>query len=139
MNLYITIPVEEGEQYRIGKIDFRGELLRDKKDLLKLMTVRDSELFNRSRLVNDIQKLNDLYKDVGYAYVNIQPLTAIDLHALRPFFSVQAEVAGSPALVSRTGYTGEDGFELYVAPQHADREIRPADRLRSESDGRALP
>jgi len=51
----------------------------------------------------------------------LQPLTAIDLHALRPFFSVQADVAGSPALVSRTGYTGEDGFELYVAPQHAEQ------------------
>jgi aminomethyltransferase len=29
------------------------------------------------------------------------------------------EVAGVPALVARTGYTGEDGFELYVAPEHA--------------------
>jgi aminomethyltransferase len=31
----------------------------------------------------------------------------------------QGEVDGRPALISRTGYTGEDGFELYVAPEHA--------------------
>ncbi|HZG56564.1 glycine cleavage system aminomethyltransferase GcvT [Paenibacillus sp.] len=35
--------------------------------------------------------------------------------ALRPFrFAADASVGGVPALVSRTGYTGEDGFELYV-------------------------
>ena len=35
---------------------------------------------------------------------------------LKPFtFLAEAEVCGVPALVSRTGYTGEDGFELYVA------------------------
>jgi aminomethyltransferase len=31
----------------------------------------------------------------------------------------QGEVDGRPALISRTGYTGEDGFELYVDPEHA--------------------
>jgi outer membrane protein insertion porin family len=76
--LYVTIPVEEGEQYRLGKIDFKGDLLRDKKDYYKVMSVKEGETFNRSRLVQDITKLNDLYKDEGYAYVNIQPLTAID-------------------------------------------------------------
>lgn len=41
--------------------------------------------------------------------------------ALRPFtFIRDARVAGIPALLSRTGYTGEDGFELYVAAEHAE-------------------
>ena len=31
----------------------------------------------------------------------------------------QGTVAGFPAIISRTGYTGEDGFELYVSPEHA--------------------
>ena len=50
----------------------------------------------------------------------LQPLTPVELHALRAFFAVQATVAGVPALISRTGYTGEDGFELYVAPERAE-------------------
>jgi len=33
-------------------------------------------------------------------------------------------VFGLPALVSRTGYTGEDGFELYLPPEHAERVMR---------------
>ncbi len=76
--LYLTLPVEEGEQYRVGKVDFKGELLRAKKDYYKLMSVHEGDTFNRSRLVQDITRLNDLYKDAGFAYVNIQPLTAID-------------------------------------------------------------
>ncbi|HXU72996.1 MAG TPA: outer membrane protein assembly factor BamA [Polyangia bacterium] len=76
--LYITIPVEEGEQYKIGKIDFHGDLLLPKDEYFKRMSVRPDEMFNRSKLGKDIQGLNDLYKDAGYAYVNIMPQTAID-------------------------------------------------------------
>ncbi len=41
-------------------------------------------------------------------------LTDADLAPLAPFSWVEAEVAGVPAMVARTGYTGEDGFEFYV-------------------------
>lgn len=49
-----------------------------------------------------------------------QPVTAIDLRALKSFFATEGEVAGAAALVSRTGYTGEDGFEIYIAPRDAE-------------------
>jgi outer membrane protein insertion porin family len=76
--LYITIPIEEGEQYKIGKIDFHGDLLLPKDEYFKRMSVHPGEMFNRSKIGNDIQRLNDIYKDAGYAYVNILPQTAID-------------------------------------------------------------
>ncbi|MFP5286789.1 MAG: aminomethyltransferase family protein, partial [Thermoanaerobaculia bacterium] len=38
---------------------------------------------------------------------------------LKYYGFLQGEVAGRPALISRTGYTGEDGFELYVVPEDA--------------------
>ena len=44
----------------------------------------------------------------------LAPLTDVDLAALRYYAIVQGTVAGVPALVARTGYTGEDGFELFV-------------------------
>jgi aminomethyltransferase len=46
-------------------------------------------------------------------------LTAVDLGQIRYYHFVQGEVGGAAAIVSRTGYTGEDGFELYVAPADA--------------------
>lgn len=51
----------------------------------------------------------------------LAPLVPIDPSELRPFTSIEATVGGAKALISRTGYTGEDGFELYVAPERAER------------------
>ena len=44
----------------------------------------------------------------------LAPLTAADLDAVGYYRFAEATVAGVDAVVSRTGYTGEDGFELYV-------------------------
>jgi len=46
----------------------------------------------------------------------LQRLTSVDLAGLRPFHFVDTEVANVAARVARTGYTGEDGFEIYVDP-----------------------
>lgn len=48
------------------------------------------------------------------AQLILQPLTDINLEELRPFWWKQGKVAGIDCLVSRTGYTGEDGFEIYT-------------------------
>jgi aminomethyltransferase len=44
----------------------------------------------------------------------LQPLSSIDLDEVRYYRFVEGQIAGAPAIVSGTGYTGEDGFELYV-------------------------
>ena len=54
----------------------------------------------------------------------LQPLTGVELATLRYYWFASGEVAGVRATISRTGYTGEDGFELFVAPQMADRVWR---------------
>ncbi|MDQ3605989.1 MAG: glycine cleavage system aminomethyltransferase GcvT [Gemmatimonadota bacterium] len=49
----------------------------------------------------------------------LAPLTDEDLSAIRYYRFAEGEIAGRRALISRTGYTGEDGFELYVAAEDA--------------------
>ena len=71
--LYVTIPLEEGEQYSIGKVDFSGDLLKPKEELFKLLQIKGRDIFSNTRLRHDMQALNDLYKDQGYAYVNVTP------------------------------------------------------------------
>jgi len=44
----------------------------------------------------------------------LAPLTDVDLKGLRYYAAAEGTVAGIPALVARTGYTGEDGFEVFV-------------------------
>jgi aminomethyltransferase len=51
----------------------------------------------------------------------LQPLTTVVLSDVRPYHFAEGKVLGTDALLSRTGYTGEDGFELYFAA--SDSEI----------------
>lgn len=65
----------------------------------------------------------------------LQRLTDADLSAVEVFHWVAATIAGAPAMVARTGYTGEDGFELYVRNDRA-REVW--DALLEEGEGEGL-
>jgi aminomethyltransferase len=51
----------------------------------------------------------------------LQPLTGVDLAGMKYYWFGHGEVANVRATVSRTGYTGEDGFEIFVPPQQADK------------------
>src|SRR5256714_2205088 len=51
----------------------------------------------------------------------LQPLTGVDLAGIKYYWFAHGEVASVRATISRTGYTGEDGFEVFVPPQSADK------------------
>jgi aminomethyltransferase len=51
----------------------------------------------------------------------LAPLTTTDLSAIKYYGFAHGQVDGARAILSRTGYTGEDGFELYVDPEEAPR------------------
>src|SRR6185436_7650961 len=51
----------------------------------------------------------------------VQPLTGVELAPMKYYWFAHGEVANIRATISRTGYTGEDGFEIFVPPQSADR------------------
>lgn len=51
----------------------------------------------------------------------LKSLTDSDLDGLKYYAGLPGTVAGVPALIARTGYTGEDGFELFVAPGDAEK------------------
>lgn len=79
--IYISVPVEEGEQFSIGKIDFSGDLITEKEKLDLLVGTETGDVFSRTKLQQDIQALTSLYQDEAYAYVNITPLTSVDPEA----------------------------------------------------------
>jgi aminomethyltransferase len=95
---------------------------------------------NASNIVKDFRWIADHLKDAGDAVaVNtssryallalqgpasrqvLQTLTGIDLAGMKYYWFANGEVAAVKATVSRTGYTGEDGFEVFVAPAAAER------------------
>ena len=51
----------------------------------------------------------------------LQQLATIDLSEIQPFWFAHGEVASARAMIACTGYTGEDGFEIFVPPNMADK------------------
>ena len=55
------------------------------------------------------------------AFEVLQPLANFDLSTIKYYWFAHGEIAGVRATISRTGYTGEDGFEVFAPPQQAVR------------------
>jgi len=51
----------------------------------------------------------------------LQPLTSVDLGSIKYYYATEGMVDGVKAEIARTGYTGEDGFELFIAAGDAER------------------
>jgi aminomethyltransferase len=49
----------------------------------------------------------------------MQKLTPVDLAAIKYYWFADGEFGGVPSRIAHTGYTGEDGFEVYVRPEEA--------------------
>jgi outer membrane protein insertion porin family len=76
--LFITISVEEGDQFRIGTIEVKGDLIQPREQLLERIRSKGGEHFSRTKLTQDRQALEDVYKDKGFAFVNVSPLHTAD-------------------------------------------------------------
>ncbi|SES63138.1 glycine cleavage system aminomethyltransferase GcvT [Anaerobranca gottschalkii] len=67
----------------------------------------------------------------------LQKLTNYDLNNLQFFYCAEdVEVAGSKVLISRTGYTGEDGFEIYLSGEDA---IKVWEKILEVGEGEVVP
>lgn len=71
--IYITVKLEEGERYKISKVDVDGELIVPKESLLAGLQISKEEYFNREVLRKDMLALTELYSDYGYAYADASP------------------------------------------------------------------
>ena len=73
----------------------------------------------------DVRDVSDDYTQLAVqgprSKAVLERLTAVDLGALKYYRFTHGDVCGVPSLVARTGYTGEDGFELYLPPTKSER------------------
>ncbi len=76
-----------------------------------------------NRFDAEVEFSSDRYAQIAVqgpkALPTLQKLVKRDLAAIKYYWFVDDEAAGIPARIARTGYTGEDGFEVYVDPEQA--------------------
>ncbi len=77
-DLYITIPIQEGDRYSVGKVDIKQQFFKDKKELLKSLEIEKQDYFSQEVLRKDIMNLTSKYSDFGFAHCTITPAVTKD-------------------------------------------------------------
>jgi aminomethyltransferase len=77
---------------------------------------KQSKNFKDVNVVNQSDTTALLALQGPAAQTILQPLTDVDLSSIKYYHFAPGQVDGINCIISRTGYTGEDGFELYCAP-----------------------
>jgi len=87
----IEIEIEEGPQYRLGTIDFTGDVLTTKEDLFKDLKFKRNDIYRNSAVREQIRLLTEKFANEGYAYVEINPVTNIDSKNLLVHLTFEVE------------------------------------------------
>lgn len=103
--LYVTIPVDEGERFRIGDVSFSGTLLEQDQKLRELVKTKKGDWFSRSKVGADLFAVTDVFKDLGYAYAAVSPLTDVNDDARTVNLNFQVN-PGAPVRFERIEIVG---------------------------------
>lgn len=101
----VTIKIEEGEIYDFGRVALAGDVLPDAEAARDALGAKEGETFRASRLRSDVNLLTDLYGDLGYAFVNVTPDTAVD-QSLRRVDVTYRISRGPEVYIDRVEITG---------------------------------
>ena len=77
-SLLVDISITEGDQFRIGEITFKGDILYPEKEIREKFKTEPGEVFSRANLRADIGTLTDMTADKGYAFNNVNPQSKPD-------------------------------------------------------------
>ena len=103
----VTIPVDEGDQYRTGDIHFSKNTVIAEKVLLKNMEMKKGEVFNRSQLRAGLEENQKAYGDQGYIYASLNP--ALDPDNANKIINLNIEVQeNGQFFVNRIEFTGNN-------------------------------
>jgi outer membrane protein insertion porin family len=74
--IHLKIPVTEGRQFKVGKVDITGDPLKIPKDkLLEKLRILKKDHFDREAVMKDMEYLTTACNDEGYAYAEVNPMT----------------------------------------------------------------
>jgi aminomethyltransferase len=139
------ITSNDASRLSVGQAQYAGLMMPNGAfvdDLLVYRLAADHFLLvvNASNVAKDFAWIREQIKGIGdavtvdsssrYALIAVQgpaarqivqPLTGVDLGTIKYYWFAHGEIASVRCTISRTGYTGEDGYELFVPPASAPR------------------
>ena len=74
--IYVKIPIVEGKQFKVGKVDITGDTLTvSRSELLNKLHISKKEFYDREAIMKDMEYITQACNDDGYAYADIAPRT----------------------------------------------------------------
>ena len=77
-DVYITINVTEGDEFRVAEVRLGGELLVDEAELFELVKIRKGDVFSRTLIAETSSNLAERLGDDGYAFANVNAVPEMD-------------------------------------------------------------
>jgi outer membrane protein insertion porin family len=76
--IQIVVRIEEGDQFKVGKVEIGGDLIEKPESLLERVQMTSGQIFRGSRLREDIKVLSERYADHGFAFAQVDPVTELE-------------------------------------------------------------
>lgn len=76
-DIYLTVNIDEGEQYKVSEIKFSGEMVGPESDYRDLVLQEEGELFSRKKITLTQKRLVNYMGNEGYAFAEVNPVPTI--------------------------------------------------------------
>ena len=73
-DIYVTINLDEGEQYVVREINLAGNLIVSEEELRSLLEIAPGDVFSRRQITNSANAISRRLGDEGYAFANVNPI-----------------------------------------------------------------
>ena len=77
-SVYVTINIKEGERFTVRNVKLAGDLILTNDELLKLIEVKEGDVFSRRKVIDSTKLLSDRLAENGYAFANVNMVPEID-------------------------------------------------------------
>ena len=104
-DIYITVNITEGPQYRVSDIKVAGNLIKPEDEIRKMISVKPGDYFSREELTASTKRIGDLLANDGYSFSNINAAPELDKEKKLVAFTFQVD-PGRRVYVRRVNITG---------------------------------
>jgi outer membrane protein insertion porin family len=77
-DIYVTINIAEGKQYKIREVTLSGELVVEPEELFPLVKINPGDIFSRKRVTEAVDRISEKLGDQGYAFANVNTVPELD-------------------------------------------------------------
>jgi len=106
-DIYVTVNVDEGDQYTVSDVRLGGNLIIDENELMELVAIGPGDVFSRARINESAEAITQRLGDEGYAFANVNPIPELDDENRQVSLTLFVD-PGQRVYVRRINFTGND-------------------------------